>query len=65
MVVRGVRTVRRRVVEQRYQAVLQVLSGASLTEVARRFGVSRQAAHRWSSRSRRSRPGSPLGTCGN
>jgi transposase-like protein len=30
------------VVEQRYQAVLQVLSGASVTEVAGRFGVSRQ-----------------------
>lgn len=35
------------VVEQRYQAVLQVLSGASVTEVAGRFGVSRQAVHRW------------------
>jgi hypothetical protein len=33
------------VVEQRYQAVLQVLSGASVTEVAHRFGVSRQAVH--------------------
>lgn len=39
-------------VEQRYQAVLQVLSGASVTEVARRFGVSRQAVHRWLSRYR-------------
>ncbi|NUW43308.1 IS481 family transposase [Nonomuraea rhodomycinica] len=40
------------VVEQRYQAVLQVLSGASVTEVARRFGVSRQAVHRWLGRYR-------------
>ncbi|MEV5705958.1 IS481 family transposase [Actinoallomurus sp. NPDC052274] len=40
------------VVEQRYQAVLQVLSGASVTEVAGRFGVSRQAVHRWLSRYR-------------
>ncbi|MEV6039291.1 IS481 family transposase [Nonomuraea sp. NPDC052116] len=39
-------------VEQRYQAVLQVLSGASVTEVARRFGVSRQAVHRWLGRYR-------------
>ncbi|MBB6399014.1 transposase InsO family protein [Actinomadura coerulea] len=40
------------VVEQRYQAVLQVLAGASVTEVAGRFGVSRQAVHRWLSRYR-------------
>ncbi|MEU8202919.1 IS481 family transposase [Streptosporangium sp. NPDC049046] len=40
------------VVEQRYQAVLQVSSGASVTEVARRFGVSRQTVHRWLSRYR-------------
>ncbi|WP_075023813.1 IS481 family transposase [Actinomadura madurae] len=40
------------VVEQRYQAVLQVLSGASVTEVAGRFGVSRQAVHRWLGRYR-------------
>jgi transposase len=40
------------VVEQRYQAVLQVLSGASVTEVAGRLGVSRQAVHRWLSRYR-------------
>ncbi|WP_397334415.1 helix-turn-helix domain-containing protein [Nonomuraea sp. 3-1Str] len=33
-------------VEQRYQAVLQVLSGASVTEIVRRFGVSRQTVHR-------------------
>ncbi len=29
------------VVEQRYRAVLEVLEGASVTEVARRFGVAR------------------------
>ncbi len=40
------------VVEQRYQAVLQVSSGASVTEVARRFGVSRQTVHRWLGRYR-------------
>ena len=35
------------VVEQRYQAVLEVLGGASVTEVAGRFGVTRQSVHRW------------------
>jgi transposase-like protein len=35
-------------VEQRYQAVLEVLNdGASVTEVARRRGVARQAVHEW------------------
>jgi transposase InsO family protein len=34
-------------VEQRYQAVLEVLDGASVTEVAGRFGVTRQSVHRW------------------
>jgi predicted ArsR family transcriptional regulator len=29
--------------EQRYRAVLEVQAGASVTEVAERFGVSRQA----------------------
>jgi transposase len=33
--------------EQRYQAVLEVAAGASVVEVAERFGVSRQAVHRW------------------
>ena len=32
-----------RVGEQRYRAVWEVLDGASVTEVARRFGVSRQS----------------------
>ena len=36
------------VVEQRYQAVLEVLNdGATVTDVARRFGVSRQTVDVW------------------
>ena len=35
------------VVEQRFQAVLEVLGGASVTNVARRYGVARQPVHRW------------------
>ena len=35
-------------VELRYQAVLEVVNqGASVTEVAVRFGVTRQTLHRW------------------
>ena len=35
-------------VELRYQAVLEVLQqGATVTEVAVRFGVTRQTVHRW------------------
>jgi transposase-like protein len=35
-------------VEQRYQAVPEVLNdGAKVTEVARRYGVSRSAVHEW------------------
>ena len=35
-------------VEQRYQAVLEVLNdGVTVTEVAGRFGVTRQTVHRW------------------
>jgi transposase len=33
--------------EQRYLAVLEVQAGLPVTEVAERFGVSRQAVHRW------------------
>jgi len=36
-----------RVAEQRYRAVWEVLEGASVTEVARRFKVSRQSVHGW------------------
>jgi transposase-like protein len=35
------------VVEQRYQAVLEVLRGAAVTDVARRYGVARQTVHGW------------------
>jgi transposase len=38
------------VAEQRYRAVLEVLEvldGAPVTVVARRYGVSRQTVHRW------------------
>jgi transposase InsO family protein len=35
------------VVEQRYRAVLEVRSGVPVTEVAARFGVSRQSVHAW------------------
>lgn len=35
------------VVEQRYQAVREVLDGASVVEVARRYGVVRQMVHGW------------------
>ena len=36
------------VVEQGYQAVLAVIrDGVSIVQVALRFGVSRQAVHRW------------------
>ena len=34
-------------VEQRLQAVLEVLDGASVTDVARRNGVARQTVHDW------------------
>jgi DNA invertase Pin-like site-specific DNA recombinase len=35
-------------VEQRYKAVLEVTEGAtSVTDVARRYGVSRQTVHKW------------------
>jgi transposase-like protein len=36
------------VVKQRYRAVLEVLDeGASVTDVARRYGVARQTVHGW------------------
>lgn len=35
------------VVEQRYLAVLEVASGVPVTEVAERYGVSRQSVHTW------------------
>ena len=36
-----------RLVEQRDQAVLEVLAGAAVTDVARRYGVARQTVHGW------------------
>jgi transposase InsO family protein len=38
------------VMEQRYHAVMEVVSGAPVSEVARRYGVSRQAVHGWLAR---------------
>src|SRR5260221_9742434 len=35
------------VMEQRYHAVMEVISGAPVTEVAGRYGVTRQAVHNW------------------
>jgi hypothetical protein len=35
------------VVEQRYRAVMAVLDGARVTEVAAEVGVSRQSVHSW------------------
>jgi transposase len=44
----GVVLVELGLVEQRYQAVREVLDdGASITEVARRYGVARQTVHSW------------------
>jgi transposase InsO family protein len=34
-------------VEQRHQAVLEVLAGRTVTAVARRYGVARQTLHAW------------------
>jgi transposase-like protein len=41
------------VVEQRYRAVMAVLDGARVSEVAVEMGVSRQAVHAWLARYRR------------
>ncbi|MFI1735323.1 helix-turn-helix domain-containing protein [Streptomyces acidicola] len=37
-------------VEQRYRAVLEVLDGSPVSEVAVRYGVSRQAIYTWKSK---------------
>ena len=42
----------RSVVEQRYQAVVEVLEGMPVVEVAERYGVSRQSVHAWVGRYR-------------
>ncbi len=39
-------------VEQRYRAVLEVVSGTPVVEVAERYGVVRQTVHRWMARYR-------------
>jgi transposase len=44
------------VTEQRYRAVLEVLAGVPVTEVADRYGVSRQSVHTWLSRYRNEGP---------
>jgi transposase-like protein len=45
-------------VEQRYQAVREILNdGASVTDVARRNGVSRQTVHEWLVKVREPRSG--------
>lgn len=49
------------VVEQRYQAVLEVLDDIPVTEVAGRFGVTRQTVHRWVARYRESGLDGPAG----
>ena len=40
------------VIEQRYRAVMLVLNGAQVSEVAREVGVSRQSLHAWIGRYR-------------
>jgi transposase len=40
------------VLEQRYRAVVEVLSGTPVIEVAERYGVVRQTVHRWVARYR-------------
>ena len=40
------------VTEQRYRAVLEVMAGIPVTEVAERYGVSRQSVHAWLGRYR-------------
>jgi transposase len=48
------------VVEQRYTAVTEVLGGMAVTEVAARYGVSRQSVHGWlASRTRQCAPAPP------
>jgi transposase InsO family protein len=43
----GVVLVELGLVEQRHKAILEVLGGASVTEVAHRYGVTRQTVHSW------------------
>jgi DNA invertase Pin-like site-specific DNA recombinase len=48
----GLALVELSVVEQRYRAVLEVQAGCPVTEVAERYGVSRQTLHAWMRRYR-------------
>jgi transposase InsO family protein len=48
----GLALVELSVVEQRYRAVLEVEAGCPVTEVAERYGVSRQSVHAWMGRYR-------------
>lgn len=50
----GLMLVELSVVEQRYHAVMEVLSGIPVTEVATRYRVSRQSVHTWVKRYRES-----------
>jgi transposase InsO family protein len=43
----GLALVELSVMEQRYRAVLEVEAGCPVTEVAQRYGVSRQSVHAW------------------
>ncbi|MEZ0095709.1 transposase [Streptacidiphilus sp. EB129] len=38
------------IMEQRYRAVIEIQNGCPLTEVAARYGVSRQTIHTWKNR---------------
>ena len=38
------------VMEQRYRAVIEIENGCPVTEVAARYGVSRQTVHTWKNR---------------
>jgi hypothetical protein len=54
----GLMLVELSVVEQRYHAVMEVLSaGAPMVEVAERYGVSRKTVHTWIRRYRPERDG--------
>ena len=38
------------IMEQRYRAVIEIENGCPVTEVAARYGVSRQTVHTWKNR---------------
>ncbi|MCP2202526.1 Helix-turn-helix domain-containing protein, partial [Lentzea flava] len=48
----GLMLVELSVVEQRYHAVMEVLAGVPVAEVAGRYRVSRQSVHTWGKRYR-------------